>query len=144
MDLLHALGINQYAIIQFIIFGLMFAFLSSYVFRPYAKALEEREHRTVGGANLAEEYQEKTLELQAEYQTKARDLNNQIQAIFQSKKSEATSEQERLIRTAREGANQLIEGNRQTIAQSISGVKEDLKQQTTQVALAITQKLLGK
>ncbi|HRO66312.1 MAG TPA: ATP synthase F0 subunit B [Pseudobdellovibrionaceae bacterium] len=144
MDLLHALGINQYAIVQFLIFAVMFAFLTGYVFTPYAKALDEREKRTVGGENLAEEYQEKAIELQAEYQTKARDLNAQIQAIFQTQKGTASAEQEALVRQARDEANALIEKNRQVIAKSVSQVSEELRGQTTNVALAITNRLLGK
>ncbi|MBX3041442.1 MAG: ATP synthase F0 subunit B [Bdellovibrionaceae bacterium] len=144
MDLLHALGINQYAIVQFLIFAVMFAFLTGYVFSPYAKALDEREKRTVGGENLAEEYQEKAIELQTEYQQKARDLNSQIQTIFQSQKGAASAEQDKVVRQAQDEANSLIEKNRQAIAKSVSQVSEELRGQTTNVALAITNRLLGK
>lgn len=144
MDLLHALGINQYAIVQFLIFGLIFAFLTGYVFGPYTKALNEREKRTLGGESLAEEYQDKALELQAQYQNKARDLNSQIQNIFQSQKSIASAEQDKLVRSAQEQAGALIEKNRQSIVQSVHQASTELRGQTTQVVLAITNRLLGK
>lgn len=144
MHLLHALGINQYAFVQFLLFVLIFMFLTGSVFGPYFRALLEREQRTVGGETLAEEYHQRTAELQNEYQTKARSLNAQIAEIFQKNRNEATSEYEVIVSRARTEATSLIEKNRLAISLAIQQATEELRGQTTPMALAITNKLLGK
>lgn len=144
MDLLHALGINQFAIVQFFIFVAIFSFLVAFVFTPYVKALDERQSRTKGGESLAEEYQQKATDLHSEYQAKAREMNGQISSIFQKNKAEAQQEYDRTVGRAREQATQLIEKNRKAISQSVQTAAEELRGQTTSVALAITNKLLGK
>ncbi|MBX2988124.1 MAG: ATP synthase F0 subunit B [Bdellovibrionaceae bacterium] len=144
MHLLHALGISQLAIIQFLIFVFIFTFLTYGVFTPYFKALMEREKRTVGGEALAEEYQQKTIELSTEYQNQARAINTQIQEIFQRNRNEANAAYDRVVGAAREEASQMIEKNRAQISQAVGAAQNDLRGQTTAVALAITNKLLGK
>lgn len=144
MHLLHALGISQLAIIQFLIFVFIFTFLTYGVFQPYFKALMEREKRTVGGEALAEEYQQKAIELSTEYQNQARAVTSQIQDIFQRNRNEANAEYDRVVNSARGEATQLIDQNRVRIQQAVSTAKTDLRTQTTATALAITNKLLGK
>ena len=60
MEIIQQLGINGTALIQFGIFICAFFFLNLYLFTPYYKALEERENRTLGGEDLALEFQKKS------------------------------------------------------------------------------------
>lgn len=142
--LLHQLGVNHFAIYQFFIFIGLISFLSIYVFSPYLKALEAREERTKGGRELATEYQAKTVEMHSTYQDRARDVNNKIQAIFQKSRAEAMVEYERIVGVARGESQALIEKNRQTLNQSVATATQELKNQSTTMAVAITNKLLGK
>lgn len=144
MHFLHALGINQYAIVQFALFVFMFTYLTTSVFGPYFKALLEREKRTLGGEQLAEEFHVKTAELNTEYQNKARSVRAQIQDIFAKKRNDATAEFDQVVAKARERANDLVERNRVEISRSIASANKDLESQTSTMALAITNKLLGK
>lgn len=144
MSLLHALGINQLAILQFCIFVIIFSFLTFYVFVPFARANEERQKRTKGGESLAEEYHQKAVELNSQYQDKAREVNSHIHTIFQKNKSAAAAEYDLIVGKARGEASEVVEKNRQRITQSVAAAREELRAQTTTVALAITNKLLGK
>jgi len=144
MGLLQALGINGLAIIQFGILLVIFLFLSLYVFGPYLRAAEERQTRTKGGEALADEYQQKTTDLQIRYQERAREIHGQIAALFQQSRSEAATEYERIVGKAREESNRLIEKNRLTIGEAVSVASADLRREATQASLAITNKLLGK
>lgn len=144
MELLNALGINHYAIVQFFIFILVFIFLTQVVFAPFLKAYEGRLQRTKGGEQLADEYQAKTQRTQNEYAEKAREIHARIQTIFQKSRNEATAESDRIVGQARKEAEALIEKNRQTVAMATSQASSELKGQTAQMALAITNKLLGK
>lgn len=144
MGLLSALGINSLAIVQFGIFVLIFVFLTVYVFGPYLKAAEERQNRTKGGEELAEEFQGKTIDLQARYEQQARDINGRIQDVFQKNRAEALVEYDRVVGQARKEAGELVEKNRQAISRAVDAAAAELKSQTPQMALAITNKLLGK
>lgn len=144
MELLNALGINHYAIVQFVIFILVFIFLTQIVFGPFLKAHEGRLQRTKGGEQLADEYQAKTQRTQAEYAEKAREIHARIQTIFQKNRTEAMAEYERIVGQARKEAEGMIEKNRQAVATATMQASSELKGQTSQMALAITNKLLGK
>lgn len=144
MSLIHALGINEFAAVQFVIFILIFMFLTNYVFKPYVAAFEQRQNRTKGGEVLAEEFQQKTTELHSDYETRARLLNSHIHEIFAKHRAEALAEYDRIVGKARQEATALIEKNRTTISSAVTSASGELKSQTPQVALAITNKLLGK
>ena len=144
MDIFHQIGINATAIIQFVFFAIALIFLSKVVFGPYAHALEERQKRTKGGEDLALEFQKKSIELQSEYEVKARDVNGKIKDIFDATKAEANKQYENSVGIAREEANRQITENRNKLIKAVEQAAQELKGQTTMVAMAITNKLLGK
>ncbi|WP_415063651.1 ATP synthase F0 subunit B [Bdellovibrio sp.] len=142
MDIFGQLGINTTAAFQFVFFSIALLFLSKVVFAPYAHALEERQRRTKGGEDLALEYQNKSVELQTEYETKLRTLNGEIKTIVDSAKSQANKEYEALIANVRTDSEKLVQENRSKISAAVQTAAADLKSQTTAVAMAITTKLL--
>lgn len=144
MEIIQQLGINGTALIQFGIFICIFFFLNLYLFTPYYKALEERENRTLGGEDLAQEFLKKSTELQSEYQSKAKEVAKKIKDIYDSLRADANKEHEALLNKARSEASSLLEANNQKIAQSIQATTAALRSETTNVSVAITQKLLGK
>jgi F-type H+-transporting ATPase subunit b len=144
MDIFGQLGINTTAAIQFALFAISLVFLTKVVFGPYAHALEERERRTKGGEELAHEFQSKSVELQSTYETKTREVNAEIKAIFDSTKAAANKEYELSVSQARAQADKLVQTNREKISSAVSQAAAELKSQTNAVAMAITSKLLGK
>ena len=144
MDIFGQLGINTTAAIQFVLFAIALVFLTKVVFGPYAHALEERERRTKGGEELAHEFQSKSVELQSTYETKTREVNAEIKAIFDTTKAAANKEYELSVSTARTQADKLVQTNREKISSAVSQAANELKSQTQAVAMAITTKLLGK
>jgi F-type H+-transporting ATPase subunit b len=144
MEIIQQLGINGTALIQFGIFICAFFFLNLYLFTPYYKALEEREKRTLGGEDLAQEFQKKSTELHSEYQTKAKEVTKKIKDIYDAHRTDALKEFDALVGKARTEAAILLEANNQKIAQSIQATAAALRAETTNVSVAITQKLLGK
>lgn len=144
MEIIQQLGINGTALIQFGIFICAFFFLNLYLFTPYYKALEERENRTLGGEDLAIELQKKSASLQDDYQAKAKAQAKTIKEIYDEQRAGAVKEYESLVGKARAEAAALLETNSQKIAQSIQATSAALKAETTNISVAITQKLLGK
>lgn len=144
MEIIRQLGINETALIQFGIFVCIFFFLNLFLFKPYYKAFEERENRTLGGEDLALEIQQKTIELTSQYQIKAKSLAQKIKAIYDSHRSDALKEYDLIIGKARQQTHSLLESNSQQISQSIQATEGQLRLEAGKVASAITQKMLGK
>lgn len=144
MDIIQQLGINGAAAIQFAIFICTFFFLNLFVFTPYYKAHEEREKRTLGSEDLAQEIHKKSTELHSEYQVKAKEVTKKIKDIYDAHRSDALKEYDTLVGKARAEATSLLETNNQKIAQSIQATTAALRAETTNISVAITQKLLGK
>lgn len=144
MDIFHQIGINTTAIFQFVFFAIALLFMTKVVFGPYAHALEERQKRTKGGEDLALEFQKKSIELQSQYEAKAREVNGKIKDIFDDVKSGANKQYEAAVNAARDEANKLVLDNRSKLTKAIEQAAAELKNQTTLVAVTITNKLLGK
>lgn len=144
MDIFGQLGINSTAGIQFVFFAIALLFLNKIVFTPYAHALEERERKTKGGEDLALEFQAKSIELQAQYETKARALNLEIKNIVDASKADANKQYETVVFKTRTDADKVISENRKKVSAAVETAARELKSQTQAVALAITSKLLGK
>jgi F-type H+-transporting ATPase subunit b len=144
MELLSALGITSLVFVQFGIFVLMFIYLTAFVFGPYYKAVQERQKQTAGGESLAGEFQQKAADLHSTYQNLARDVNQQIQDIFQKNRTEAMGEYEKIVSRARQESTDLIEKNRKEVAKSVAAASDELRGQSTSVVLSITNKMLGK
>jgi F-type H+-transporting ATPase subunit b len=144
MEIIQQLGINGTALVQFGIFICIFFFLNFYLFKPYYKAVEERENRTLGGEDLALEIQQKTTELHSQYQIKAKSVSQKIKTIYDAQRSDALKEYDTIVGQARQQSASLLESNNQKIAHAIQGAAAQLHAESNQVAIAITRKLLGK
>jgi len=144
LSIITKLGINQTAFIQFAIFGFTLFILSKFVFGPFAAVAKEREFKTKGAGDIAEEFQQKTVELHSEYQHKAREANSIVREIFEKEKAEAIKEYDKILSKAREEANSELHEKRRVILHSLHGALESVKSQSSGVAMAITTKLLGK
>ncbi len=144
MEMIQSLGINSTVLIQFGIFIFTFFFMRTFVFYPYHEALLKRLEKTKGGEEIAGEYAEKTSELHSQYQDAARKAHHEISTIYQKNKSEAMADADRIVNQARAEAQKMIEAARVLMTQSLASATQGLKNQTSAVALTITNKLLGK
>lgn len=142
--MLQQLGINSTIFIQFVIFIGIITFLSLYVFKPYAEAVEAREKQTKGSENEALDMDKKSVELYGQYETKARQIHGSIQEIYKQARSQAQHEFETRIHAARTESEKYLGETRQKISSSVHAAQESLKKDTPQIVMALTQKLLGK
>lgn len=142
--MLNQLGINSTSLIQFAIFIITFFALIKLVYEPFTQALLERQKRTLGSAEIAEEIGRKSIELHSEYSVKAREIHSVISEIYKVVKAEATNEYDRIINRAREEARQLIEKNRKANEEEVGKIQKDLETLKPGIVLAITNKMLGK
>ncbi len=101
MAVLQQLGLNSTVTIQFFIFVATLIVLSQIAYGPYAKAHEEREHRTKGGEDLAQELLKQSLDLKSQYESKAKQVNGEIKTIFDQYRDQANREYSEMISKAR-------------------------------------------
>lgn len=142
--MLTQLGINETVFFQFIIYIGVFTFLALYVFGPYAQAVEARENKTKGSEDLASEFNKKTTDLQNEYELKAREVHGKIQNIYKQLKQEATADYEKIISLAKQESQKVLSENRKSLQTALAATAAELKSETTNISLVITNKLLGK
>lgn len=142
--MLNQLGINSTTIIQFAIFVITFFALIKLIYEPFTKALLERQKRTLGSAEVADEINKKAIELQSEYSNKAREVHGKISEIYKGIKSEAANEYDKIVSKSKDEAKVLIDENRKAIESQSQKLTLDLESQTPVIAMAITNKMLGK
>lgn len=142
--MLNQLGINSTTIIQFAIFVITFFALIKLIYEPFTEALLERQKRTLGSAEVADEINKKAIELQSEYSNKAREVHGKISEIYKGIKSEAANEYDKIVSKSKDEAKVLIDENRKAIEFQSQKLTLDLESQTPVIAMAITNKMLGK
>lgn len=142
--MLQQLGVNQTAIIQFVIYILTFTALVFLVYSPFYKAQLLREEKTKGSEDLAHEFIKKAEDLHTEYQHEARELNSKINTIFNESKNIAQKKYDESLSEAKNESQKAIEANRDKIKGAIGAASVELQKQVPQLALTITNKMLGK
>jgi F-type H+-transporting ATPase subunit b len=144
MELLKSLGIDGTLWIHIACFAVSYLALSNFVFKPYAKALAEREKRTVGGEELAQQLLIQAGEINANYEQKAKAISASIRAEYDKNRVEALRESETLITAARLEAAKLLEASRTKIASEIGAAKNSLAAEVPSITSAIASKMAGK
>lgn len=144
MEILTQLGINFTVFIQFALYIGTFSFLVLFVYKPYAESYQKRIESTRGAEDLAESFKKKTADLQAEYEKAAQDIHAKIQEAFKKQKQDAQLKAEAIIQLAKEAAQKEIQEHKKAIQSSVAAASTELRPQTTQLSLLITNKLLGK
>lgn len=145
MELLKSLGIDVDTLwIHVLCFAVGYLSLSNLVFKPYAKALKEREGRTVGGEELAQKLLVQAAEINADYEQKAKAISASIRAEYDKNRQEAQRESEALVASARQEALKLLETSRSTITKEIASAKSALSAEVPSITAAITSKMAGK
>ncbi len=142
MEILQQLGANETAFIQFILFVITISFLTTYVFNPFFKAYDQRLKLTKGADQVATETQDEAKKLEMIYQSRAREINDKIKAVFDSSKSEATNSAAKILNdakvnvaTATEQARQNIDAQKRQAQQNSQAIAEEV---STEISKKIT------
>jgi F0F1-type ATP synthase membrane subunit b/b' len=144
MQILTSLGVDSTLVIHLICFLVSYVAFTTLVLKPYMKALNERENRTVGNEETAVRLLDETTTMQAQYESKARAINGQIKGHFDESRAEAMKQHDELVKSAREQAAVLLEQSRAEIEQQIQQAKKSLSAEIPVIGSAIASKLAGK
>lgn len=113
MELLKSLGIDFNTLwIHILCFAVGYLALSNLVFKPYSKALRDREGRTVGGEELAQKLLLQAAEINSEFEQKAKAISLSIREEYDKNRQAAMKESEVLMSAARLEAGKILETSR--------------------------------
>ena len=144
MDIITSLGLNMTIASQFVIFLVTYVFLSNLVFKPYFKAYQERKKRTVGNEETAHRVISETQELEKTYEKKARKINDEFKAMYDSARSVAMREHDQIVSEARAHAQQLLSKARTELKAQADSAHSQIVTEAPSVAKVMVSKLLGK
>jgi len=144
MEILKSLGVNATFWVHLACFLASYVALTQLIFKPYLKALREREARTVGSEEHAARLIQESTQLQGEYEQKAKALNARIKSTFDSSRAEALKEYDRLIEEARAQAQGILDESRAQLEKEVQAARKALATETPNVSLTIASKLAGK
>jgi F0F1-type ATP synthase membrane subunit b/b' len=144
MEILRSLGVNETLWIQLACFLVSYAAFSQLILKPYLAAMKEREKRTVGNENLATRLLEEAEGLTAQYEQKARAINNEMKAAYDMSRQKATKQAESVMAGARNEATQLLDAARGKITTEIQSARQTLSSEIPAIGAVIATKLSGK
>lgn len=144
MALLKSLGIDSTLWIHVVCFAVAYLSLSNLVFKPYLKALNEREKRTIGGEEQANLILNEANEINSAYEAKAKVIAASIRTEYENNRLAAVKESEALLAAARSEASALIEKSRQKIQTEIGTARSLLAAEVPVITSAIASTMAGK
>ncbi|MBK7889679.1 MAG: ATP synthase F0 subunit B [Bdellovibrionales bacterium] len=144
MELLKSLGINSTLWIHVACFAVAYLSLSNFLFKPYAKALRERESRTVGNEERATRMLNEAVEINTEYEQKAKSVSAAIRTEYDKSRAEALHEYDKVVTHARAEAAKALDHSRELIATELGKAKTLLAQEIPSVTSTIASKMAGK
>ncbi len=143
MEILLQLGANETAYIQFFLFIISISFLTIYVYGPYFKANDERLKRTKGADTVAKEAADEAKSLALIFQSKARENNDKIKAIFDIKKSEAAKKSGDVLAEAKVIAEKNTSVARADIEVQKNNAQSDVQTLVAEISMQLKQKFEG-
>ena len=144
MEILSSLGVDSTFWIQLVCWIISYLALSQLVFKPYMRALHEREKRTFGNEEHAARLIQESHDLQGQYEQRAKNVNAEIKNAFDASRSEAMKEYDKLVQAARDQAQRTLEQSRTTLSQQIQTARQQLSAEIPAVSAAIASRLAGK
>ena len=143
LSILKVLGINHLVYYHLGIFLIGYCFLYFLVFRPYFRVFQERQKKAFGDSDLMEQMVEDIQQMETEYQSKAREVNEHYKKVYDQCRQEAMEESNETVHQARQEAKHLMEKKRQEIQKSVQQARKQLFGEKKQVTRAIVTQVLG-
>lgn len=144
VSLLRSLGVNSTIWFQLGCFFVAYLAVTELVFKPYLRAYEERQKRTVGGEETAAKTVEEIGVLQNQYESKVRALNAEIKGIYDTSRGEAQKRYDETMSAARKQADAALESTRAQITTQVEAAEHALKSEVPALGNAIASRLAGK
>ena len=130
-------------ITQIIGFLIAVAILKKFAWKPLLSMLEERRNKIKSEFTAIDEERKKTEMLNAEYQTKLKDIDSIARVKIQEAAKEGQIMANQIKEIARKEAKEIVTKAREDIGRDIEKAKVQLRDDVVSLTLQITEKLMG-
>lgn len=135
---------SEKAIATLIVFSLLLLTLSAVAWKPIAEGLEKREKSIANNISSAERAAREATAKLAEYEAKLAAAAQEAQKIMADARKDAESAGQRLLASAQEEATRQRDRAVADIESAKRLALNDLAQQSTEVAMALAQRIVGR
>lgn len=143
LGILKSIGVNSTFFYQFVSFLITYLVLHIVAFSKYVRAYSERQQRTVGDQSKAKSILEEVEELNSDYQTEARKLNDQISEIFNKQRMKSNEEYNATVELAKNSAEKAKSEGLAVLTNNFNQAKTELGKMTDELAGLIELKVYG-
>lgn len=144
ISIISSLGIDSTLFIQLGIYLATFVVLYVLVFKPYFEASEERRKQTSGSLEFAEKAEEMIKKTEERYQTRARQINDEISLVFKEQRALAVKESERINSEASISSKEIMSQAQQKLSDQLEQAQSNFELMSKEISAVIVQQLLTK
>lgn len=144
VSIIYSLGIDSTLFVQLGIYLVTFVGLYLLVFKPYFEASEKRRLSTSGSIEFAEKAEEMIKKTEEKFQTRARQINEEISLVFRENKTQAQVEVEKLQTEAALKAKEIMTQAQNTLSDQFGEAQAQIEAVSKEVSAVIVQQLLSK
>lgn len=143
LSILSALGIDSTLFVQLGIYLVAYVILYTIAFKPYFLASEERRKQTSGSLDSAAKVAEQIAHAEEKYQTRARQINDEVSFLFKEQRALATKEIDGIYKSAQEKTKAISNQAQQQISLQLEKASTALAQSSDEVAKVIVEQILN-
>jgi len=144
LTILTGLGVNQTIWVQLALFLITFLVLNNVVFKRYQVALVERHQKTLGGEDLTKQLVLEAQDIQARYEKRARQVNEQIKSAYDTAVGAGYKKQNDILEATRKEAADTIKQARDKISEQVREARGQLQRELPAISSLISTRLTGK
>jgi F-type H+-transporting ATPase subunit b len=144
LSIISSLGIDSTLFIQLAIYLVTFVALYMLVFKPYFDASEERRKQTSGSLEFAEKAEEMIKKTEEKYQTRARQINDEIALLFKEQRSLAVKEADKLLEESSTKSKDIMSQAQQKLSDQMEQAQTQIEAMSKDISAVIVQQLLTK
>ena len=142
-EIFKSFGIEWKILIwQIINFGLLFAALSYFFYKPVKKLMKEREGKIAESLKNAENLEKKSKELEVEFKSKMTEQRLEIEEMHKKAKAAGDELRKELRVKAESEAERIIGEAKKTATQEKAEILKSLKDEVKGLAVALASKVL--
>ncbi len=130
-------------ITQIIGFLIAIVILKKFAWKPLLSMLEERRNKIKAEFDTIDEERRKTGELQADYQTKLKEIDSLTRAKIQEAAQEGQIMANQIKEIARNEAKEIVTKAREDIGRDVEKAKVQLRDDVVNMTIQLTGKLIG-
>jgi len=138
------IDLNFTVIFQLAIVLILMVALSSLVFKPFLRVVEERKDWIEGAEKKARALQQRSEELMERYQDSMSAAQAQGASIREQIRKEGLTQETEILQKAMEEANRFLEGMKGKIQEESQNARAGLRLQARNLSRELAEKMLGR